>query len=61
VAYSRAGDRGRYWMAGLPRFALVQLEGGEDVPVVALRPVQDSDLDSRFDQMRDPASALMAW
>jgi hypothetical protein len=48
-------------MAGLPRFALVQLEGGEDVPVVALRPVQDSDLDSRFDQMRDPASALMAW
>jgi hypothetical protein len=48
-------------MAGLPSFALVQLEGGEDVPVVALRPVQDSDLDSRFDQMRDPASALMAW
>lgn len=28
--------------------------------VVALRPVEDSDLDALFDQMRDPASVLMA-
>jgi len=30
------------------------------VSVVALRPVEDSDLDALFDQMRDPASVLMA-
>jgi RimJ/RimL family protein N-acetyltransferase len=30
------------------------------VPVVALRPVENSDLDALFDQMRDPASVLMA-
>ena len=28
--------------------------------VVALRPVEDSDLDALFDQMRDPESVLMA-
>jgi GrpB-like predicted nucleotidyltransferase (UPF0157 family)/RimJ/RimL family protein N-acetyltransferase len=33
---------------------------GQDAPVVALRPVEDSDLDALFDQMRDPASVLMA-
>ena len=30
------------------------------MPVVALRPVEDSDLDALFNQMRDPASVLMA-
>ena len=30
------------------------------MPVVALRPVENSDLDALFDQMRDPASVLMA-
>src|SRR5271165_2597953 len=35
-------------------------DGDEDVPVVALRPVEDSDLDALFNQMRDPASVLMA-
>ncbi len=29
--------------------------------VVALRPVQDADLDALFDQMRDPESAIRAW
>jgi RimJ/RimL family protein N-acetyltransferase len=48
-------------MAGLLRCALVQrTNGGKDVSVVALRPVEDSDLDALFDQMRDPASVLMA-
>lgn len=35
-------------------------DGGKDVSVVALRPVDDSDLDALFDQMRDPESVLMA-
>jgi hypothetical protein len=30
------------------------------VTVVALRPVEDSDLDALFDQMRDPESVRMA-
>ncbi|HUZ41075.1 MAG TPA: GNAT family N-acetyltransferase [Acidimicrobiales bacterium] len=30
------------------------------MPTVALRPVEDSDLDSIFEQMRDPASVKMA-
>jgi hypothetical protein len=30
------------------------------VPGVALRPVEDSDLDALFDQMRDPESVWMA-
>ncbi len=30
------------------------------MPVVALRPVEDSDLDALFDQMRDPESVWMA-
>src|SRR5947209_7348315 len=30
------------------------------VAEVALRPVEDSDLDALFDQMRDPESVLMA-
>lgn len=32
----------------------------EDVPVVALRPVEDRDLDALFDQMREPESVWMA-
>jgi RimJ/RimL family protein N-acetyltransferase len=31
-----------------------------DMPVVAIRPVEDADLDALFDQMRDPESVLMA-
>ena len=31
-----------------------------DVSVVALRPVEDSDLDALFDQMREPESVWMA-
>jgi RimJ/RimL family protein N-acetyltransferase len=31
-----------------------------DSPVVALRPVEDPDLDALFDQMRDPQSVWMA-
>jgi RimJ/RimL family protein N-acetyltransferase len=31
-----------------------------DVPVIAIRPVEDADLDALFDQMRDPESILMA-
>jgi hypothetical protein len=31
-----------------------------DVPVIAIRPVEDADLDALFDQMRDPESVLMA-
>lgn len=30
------------------------------MPVVALRPVEDSDLDALFSQMRDPESVWMA-
>jgi hypothetical protein len=30
--------------------------GEQDVSVVTLRPVEDSDLDALFDQMRDPES-----
>jgi RimJ/RimL family protein N-acetyltransferase/nucleoside-diphosphate-sugar epimerase len=33
---------------------------GKQLPVVALRPVEDSDLDSLFDQMREPESVWMA-
>jgi RimJ/RimL family protein N-acetyltransferase len=32
----------------------------EDVPVIALRPVADADLDALFEQMRDPESIWMA-
>jgi RimJ/RimL family protein N-acetyltransferase len=32
----------------------------KDVPVIALRPVADADLDALFDQMRDPESVWMA-
>jgi RimJ/RimL family protein N-acetyltransferase len=32
----------------------------KDVPVIALRPVVDADLDALFDQMRDPESVWMA-
>jgi RimJ/RimL family protein N-acetyltransferase len=32
----------------------------EKVPVIALRPVADADLDALFDQMRDPESVWMA-
>jgi RimJ/RimL family protein N-acetyltransferase len=31
-----------------------------DLPVIALRPVTDGDLDALFDQMRDPESVWMA-
>jgi RimJ/RimL family protein N-acetyltransferase len=31
-----------------------------DMPVIALRPVVDADLDALFDQMRDPESVWMA-
>ncbi len=34
--------------------------GMKDVPVIALRPVADADLDALFDQMRDPESFWMA-
>jgi RimJ/RimL family protein N-acetyltransferase len=34
--------------------------GGEHVSVVALRPVEDSDLDALFEQGRDPESVWMA-
>lgn len=30
------------------------------MPVIALRPVEDADLDALFDQMRDPAAVRMA-
>jgi RimJ/RimL family protein N-acetyltransferase len=32
----------------------------KDVPVIALRPVADADLDALFEQMRDPESVWMA-
>jgi RimJ/RimL family protein N-acetyltransferase len=31
-----------------------------DMPVIAIRPVEDADLDALFDQMRDPDSVRMA-
>src|SRR6476659_8175139 len=31
-----------------------------DMPVIALRPIADADLDALFDQMRDPESVWMA-
>ena|ERR1700722_16997015 len=31
-----------------------------DMPVIAIRPVEDADLDALFDQMRDPGSVRMA-
>jgi hypothetical protein len=30
------------------------------MPVIALRPVEDADLDALFDQMRDPEAVRMA-
>jgi RimJ/RimL family protein N-acetyltransferase len=40
--------------------AAEQRTGRNDVPVIALRPVADADLDALFDQMRDPESVWMA-
>jgi hypothetical protein len=37
-----------------------EAEGERVSVVVALRPVEDSDLDALFDQMRDPESVWMA-
>ena len=42
------------WFPGPPE------AGTKDVPVIALRPVADADLDALFDQMRDPESVWMA-
>jgi hypothetical protein len=59
--YSSAADRGALLddRAATLRAGPAK-DGDEDVPVVALRPVEDSDLDALFSQMRDPASVLMA-
>jgi hypothetical protein len=35
-------------------------KGSLVMPTVGLRPVEDSDLDAIFEQMRDPASVQMA-
>lgn len=42
------------WFPGPPE------TGMKDVPVIALRPVADADLDALFDQMRAPESVWMA-